>query len=115
MHDVARHLPLNPRVFAILVALTQGPAHGYRLKKAVEAQAGGRFSIDPGSLYRMVARLVDDGWVEEVPAPSSEDSADARRRYYGVTSLGRAVAVEEAARLRSLLDHADRANLLLGH
>jgi DNA-binding PadR family transcriptional regulator len=110
--DTTEHLPLNPRVFAILMALLEGPAHGYRLKHAVEERADGRVTLDPGSLYRMVARLVDDGWVEEVPPPPDEVGEDARRRYYGATELGRRIAGEEAGRLRSLLDHADRARLL---
>jgi DNA-binding PadR family transcriptional regulator len=115
MSDIKHHLPLNPRVFAILMALLEGPAHGYRLKKAVESQAGGSVTIDPGSLYRMVARMVDDKWVEEVEPPASERDEDSRRRYYGATALGRRVAVEEAGRLRSLLDRADAAQLLPGH
>ena len=114
MPDPQDYLPLNPRIFAILMALLEGSAHGYRLRQAVESQAGGRVTIDPGSLYRMIARLVDDGWVEEVAVPREEAGEDARRRYYGATELGRRIAAEEAGRLRSLLDHADRARLLLG-
>ncbi len=113
VHDgLQQHLPLNPRVFAILLALLEGPAHGYRLKQSVETRSGGRVTLDPGSLYRTIARLVDDGFVQEVPAPPAEMGDDARRRYYGVTEVGRRLAAEEAARLRSLLDHADHARLL---
>lgn len=112
--DLHGHLPLNPRVFAILLALLEAPAHGYRLKHAVEEHSRGRVTIDPGSLYRIIARLVDDGFVQEVGAPPGEAGEDARRRYYGVTERGRRLAVEEAARLRHLLDHADRARLLAG-
>ena len=115
MPDPQHYLPLNPRVFAILMALLEAPAHGYRLRQAVETQADGRVTIDPGSLYRMIARLVDDGWVEEVPAPPKEAGEDGRRRYYGATELGRRIAAEEAGRLRSLLDRADQARLLMGH
>ena len=115
MSDPSHNLPLNPRVFAILMALLEGPAHGYRLKRAVESRGGGGVTIDPGSLYRIIARLVDDGWVEEVVAPVDEDRDDARRRYYGATQLGRSIAAAEATRLRRLLDHADDARLLPDH
>lgn len=107
---VRKALPLNPRVFAILLALLEEPAHGYGLRQAVESRSGGRVRLDPGSLYRTIARLVDDGWIEAVDAPATAD--DARRRYYGITGLGRRVALAEADRLRALLDHADEARLL---
>ena len=110
--DLAHLLPLNPKVFAVLVALLEGPAHGYRLKQDVEERSRGRMTLDPGSLYRTIAKLADDGLVEEVPAPPAEAGEDARRRYYGVTPRGRRLAAEEAARLRHLLDDADRARLL---
>ena len=112
--NLHRFLPLNPRVFALLMALLEGPAHGYRLKQAVEERSRGTLTLDPGSLYRTIARLVDDGFVEEVPAPEEAVSDDARRRYYGVTEAGRKLVAEEAARLRHLLDYADRAHLIAG-
>lgn len=101
--ELSRHLPLNPRVFAILAALLEGPAHGYRIKQAVEERSGGAVTLDPGSLYRTVAKLLDDGVVEEVAAPHDEADPDPRRRYYGVTPFGRALVNAEAARLHHLL------------
>ncbi len=109
--ELAAALPLNPRVFAILMVLLEAPSHGYGLKQAVEERSAGRIRLDPGSMYRSIARMVDDAWIEAVDPPAAPDS-DARRRYYGVTSLGRRVARAEAERLRSLLDRADRASLL---
>lgn len=108
--DIRTFLPLNPRFFAILAALLSGPAHGYRLRDAIETRSEGTVLVDPGSLYRMVARLVDDGLIHEVQAPEGEDTSDARRRYYGVTDLGRAVAQAESQRLRSLLGDVERAS-----
>jgi DNA-binding PadR family transcriptional regulator len=112
-NELHRFLPLNPRVFAVLLALLEGPAHGYRLKQAVEHRSGGTLTLDPGSLYRMIAKLVDDGVIAEATAPEGHTDEDARRRYYAVTELGRRLVVEEAARLRELLDQADRAHLLV--
>ena len=101
--ELARHLPLNPRVFAILAVLLEAPAHGYRIKQEVEERSDGAVTLDPGSLYRTVAKLLDDGVIEEVAAPQAEESVDPRRRYYGATAFGRALAAAEAARLRDLL------------
>lgn len=111
--DAARHLPLNPRVFALLLALLEGPAHGYRLKQAVEERSDGAVVLDPGSLYRSIAALVDQGLMEGCRPPADELGEDARRRYYRLTELGRRVVAAEAGRLRGLLDHVDEARLLV--
>lgn len=109
---IRKLLPLNPRIFAILLELLEGPAHGYRLKQSVEARSDGSVTLDHGSLYRAVAKLVDDGIIEEVAPPATDAEEDARRRYYGLTAFGRDLALEEAARLRHLLDDSRLARLL---
>lgn len=98
-----RLLPLNPRTFAILAVLLDGPAHGYRIKREVEERSGGAVTVDPGSLYRTIARLLEEGVVEEVPPPPDEAGEDERRRHYGVTAFGRELAAAEAGRLHALL------------
>lgn len=112
--DASRHLPLNPRVFAILAALLEAPAHGYRIKQAVEARSGGALTLDPGSLYRVIAKLLEEGVVVEVSPPEDEAEVDARRRYYGVTPFGKSVVAAEAARLRDLLQQTELAAGVLG-
>lgn len=103
-HD---HLPLNPRVLALLLALGEGPRHGYSLMLAVEETSGGSISLDPGSLYRHLSRLETDGILEEVAAPRDEASPDPRRRYYGLTRLGRSVVAAETRRLQALLPEGE--------
>lgn len=98
-----RLLPLNPRTFAILAVLLDGPAHGYRIKREVEERSRGAVTLDPGSLYRTIARLLDEGVVEPAAAPRDEADEDERRRYYRVTPIGRALATEEGMRLDALL------------
>jgi DNA-binding PadR family transcriptional regulator len=105
--DLGRHLPLNPRVFAILASLLRAPAHGYRIKQDVEAHSDGTLTLDPGSLYRTIARLLDDGVLEEVAPPPGEADDDPRRRYYGVTPFGKALVAAEASRLRNLLSQPE--------
>jgi len=112
--EPSRHLPLNPRVFAILTVLLEVPSHGYRIKQEVEERSGGAVTLDPGSLYRSIAKLLDDGIVEEVPAPADEADVDARRRYYGITPFGRALVAAEASRLHALLDRSGLRTALPG-
>jgi DNA-binding PadR family transcriptional regulator len=109
----SRHLPLNPRVFALLAVLLEAPAHGYRIKQAVEERSGGAVTLDPGSLYRMVAKLLKEGVIEEVSLPPGEAHGDVRRRYYGVTPLGRRIMAAEAGRLRQLLARPEVSESLL--
>ncbi len=100
-------LPLRTELLFMLLVLARGPRHGYALLEAVEAESQGEVRILTGSLYRFVGQLQESGLIEEVAPPSHEASADERRRYYGVTRLGRDVANAEVARLRRVLALAD--------
>lgn len=107
---VSEHLPLTPVAFEILLCLSTGEKHGYAILREIEERTEGRLELHAGSLYRAMARLVDAGLLETVPAPS--DDADRRRRYYAVTGRGREVARAEAMRLRIQLEAARTADLL---
>ena len=105
-------LPLNPRVFMILLAFGNGSAHGYQIRKAVEDQSGGRIRLDAGSLYRSIAKLVDDGLIVEGGERPDPEMDDTRRRYYELTEKGRQVVSAEATRLAELVEYAKRADLV---
>jgi DNA-binding PadR family transcriptional regulator len=101
-------LPLTPVAFEILLALGAGERHGYAVMQEVERRTEGRTSLHPGTLYRALSRLVDTGLLEELEDRPAE--GDERRRYYGLTSLGRRVAMAESERLASQLDAARARN-----
>ena len=105
-------LPMNPRVFMILLAFAEGSAHGYQVKKAVEERSGGAIRLDAGSLYRSLAKLVDEGLVVESGERPDPEMDDTRRRYYELTDKGRVVVSAEAARLAELVEYAKRKNLV---
>jgi DNA-binding PadR family transcriptional regulator len=92
--------PLPPHTFHVLLVLNDGPAHGYGIKKEVQERTGGDIDLDAGGLYRMIARMEEQAWVE--PAPAPESAEDARRKYYALTATGRRILAEEAARLTAL-------------
>jgi DNA-binding PadR family transcriptional regulator len=104
-------LPLTPRVFHILLALADGPEHGYRIMKEIEARSEGRVRIGPGTLYEAIHRLVESGWIRPCPAPPSE-GADSRRRHYRLSARGRAVLKAESQRLAELVEHAASRGLV---
>lgn len=93
-------LLLSPRDLLVLVALTDGPLHGYGIVKAVEKRSDAKVLLDPANLYRTLRRMRRDGWLEEVDEPDPED---ARRRNFRLTPEGRAVVRAEVERLEEVL------------
>lgn len=106
--------PMSPRDWHILLALSDRSLHGYGIMQAVKRDSGGEVSAEVGSLYRVLDRLLDDGLIEEVDEPDDapDDTPGRRRRYYGLTDLGRASLEREAGRLRHAVDLAQERNLL---
>ena len=104
------YLPLTTVVFEILVTLAGGDRHGYSILTDVRERAGQ--ALRPGSLYRAIGRLLDDGLIEELDERPDPELDDERRRYYRLTALGRRVAEAEAARLATQVQHARAVRLL---
>jgi DNA-binding PadR family transcriptional regulator len=96
-------LPLTPAVFLILLALTDGDAHGYRIRAAVIERSNGAVTLDPGSLYRLIARLTDDGLIDEASSRPEAEEDDERRRYYRLTPMGRRLLRAETDRMADLV------------
>ena len=105
-------LPLTPRVFHILLALVDGPEHGYQIMKEVESRSGGKVRIGPGTLYEGVQRLVKNGLIEESDERPETDLDDQRRRYYQLTDLGQRTLEAEADRLADLVGFARSKKLV---
>ena len=99
-------LPLTPVVLEIALALAAGERHGYEIMQDVERRTEGRIVLHPGTLYRALARLLEQALIEELEERRGDD--DERRRYYRLTPLGRAVARAEVARLASQVSAARR-------
>lgn len=109
--DVASLLPLTPLAFEILLSLAGDDRHGYHIMQAVAQRTGGRIRLHAGTLYRAIARLVDESLIEELEERRDPDT-DERRRYYRLTAFGREVAKAEAARLESQVRAARALHLL---
>lgn len=104
---VEAFLPLKPLVFLVLLALSGEQRHGYGIKKEVARRSEGAIDLEPGTLYRMMARLLRQGLVAESQRRPAPDADDERRRYYQITRLGRRALAAEAARLGRLVDAED--------
>ncbi len=97
--------PLKPADFHILLALLGGPRHGYDIMKEVERESGGGVRLEVGTLYRILARLLDDGLIRDA-------GDDGRRRNYSLTRAGEKIVRAEAERLAGLVDRLRARRLL---
>ena len=100
---IAAMLPLLPATFHILDALADEDRHGYAIIQDIAARTDGSTRLSPGTLYRSIQRMLEDGLIVETDERPSPEDDDERRRYYRLTTLGTAVAQAEAARLMDLV------------
>lgn len=95
----------------VLLALAEGPKHGYGILKDVEERSSRGFS-GPGSLYWAIQRLEDAGFLEETE-DRAEASAGPKRRDYRLTELGRRRLRDEIEAMSELVELA-RARRIVG-
>ena len=103
-------LPLPPATFHILLALASEERHGYAIIQDVETSTDGDLRLSAGTLYRSIARMVEQGLIAETAKRRTADE-DERRRYYRITTFGTSVARAEMARLTQLVRLAKASGL----
>lgn len=103
---VDRLLPLKPRIFHILLALADGPAHGYAVMQGVREQSNGQVRLWPAGLYGAFRELEKLGLIVESARRPAPEEDDERRRYFELTPLGRQALDGEGRRLKALAEHA---------
>jgi len=103
-------LPLKPKVLHILLALADGPRHGYSIMQEVAARTHGQVRVWPTALYGALRELEELDVIEESGTRPSDD--DERRRYFGLTTLGTRVLKAEVRRLEAIVDHARASRAL---
>lgn len=100
--DVEGFLPLRAAHFHVLLSLTDGPTHGYAVKREVEARTNGTIRLAAGSLYESLQRLERQGLIEEADTPADPSArTSSRQRFYAMTPLGRSVLRAELNRLEA--------------
>jgi DNA-binding PadR family transcriptional regulator len=91
---------MPPATFLILFALARGDKHGYAIMQEARELADGGFQLGPATLYTTIQRLLESGWIKEVPGPKDSDS---RRRYYRLTGDGSSALNQELERMEALV------------
>lgn len=80
----------------VLSAVCDGPTYGYALLGRLQARSDGLFTLKEGTLYPILYRLEDDGFIEA--GWTAGEGRTAPKKMYTATDRGR----EEAARRRAV-------------
>jgi len=79
-------LPPGTLVMLILRVLASGPLHGYAVAQRIARFSNDELSVEEGSLYPALQKLLLKGWVTAAPAVSETGRAV---REYRLTRSGR--------------------------
>ncbi len=83
-----RELKKGSAELLILSLLEFRPRHGYDISKLIEERSDGTLSFRVASLYPLLYRLENRGWIR---GRWVEKAGQRRRRYYHLTEKGREV------------------------
>src|SRR5262245_61031633 len=87
-----RELKKGAAELLLLSVLEARPRHGYELAKQIEVQSGGHLVFHIDSLYPLLYRLEERGWIK---GSWVEKSGERRRRFYQLTAEGRRVLARQ--------------------
>ena len=94
-------LPPGTLVMLILRVLAAQPLHGYAIAQRIAALSSGQLSVEEGSLYPALQKLLVNGWVKASPAVSETGRAV---REYRLTMGGRKQLAVERDTFRRTTD-----------
>ena len=83
-----RELKKGSAELLVLALLEARPRHGYEISKLIESRSAGRLRFHIASLYPLLYRLEERGWIE---GRWVEKAGERRRRFYRLTPQGRKV------------------------
>jgi PadR family transcriptional regulator, regulatory protein PadR len=79
-------LPPGTLVLLILRVVASGPLHGYAIAQRISQLSSDELSVEEGSLYPALQKLLIKGWVKATPAISETGR---QVREYRLTPAGR--------------------------
>ena len=110
--SVDPRLPLKPKVLHILLAVADGPRHGYSIMQEVAERTDGQVRLWPAALYGLLRELEKTDLIVESDKRPAADEDDERRRYFALTPLGKRVLDAEVRRLEAIVNHARSSRAL---
>ena len=100
-----RELKKGSAELLILSLLDARPRHGYELSKLIETRSGGELVFHVDSLYPLLYRLEERGWIA---GSWVEKPGERRRRYYKPTAAGRRVLAQQQKTWDAFIDAVRR-------
>ena len=95
---MAETTPMTEAMYYFLLSLEQ-PVHGYGMMQRIRELSHDRVKMGPGTLYGVLTRMRQDGWIEQIEA-----EGDARRKTYILTECGRSELLAEYRRLQKMVN-----------
>jgi len=102
---IDRELKKGSAELLILSLLEARPRHGYDLSKLIEQRSEGALHFHVASLYPLLYRLEERGWIR---GRWVEKAGQRRRRYYRLTARGRVVLAGQRRGWRTFVEAINR-------
>ena len=96
-----RELKKGSAELIILSILEPRARHGYEISKLIEARSEGQLKFHVASLYPLLYRLEERGWLQ---GRWVEKAGERRRRYYTLTAEGRRVLARQRQTWKTFVD-----------
>ncbi len=96
--------PLTEPMLYVLMAFLKQDMCGIDIAEYVDRHTNNRVRLGPGTLYTILAKFQEDGFIEEV-------AVDGRKRTYRLTYKGKEIYMDELERLRKCLRDGKEALL----
>ena len=91
---------LTQPMYYILLSLKEA-RHGYEIMQYIDWLTDGRVVVGPGTLYSLLSRFEEDGWIELI---SRKDN----KKTYTITDKGNKNLEDEISRLEEMLEDAKK-------
>jgi len=94
-----RELKKGSAELLVLAQVEERARHGYEIGKRIESESDGVVQFHVASLYPLLYRLEERGWIE---GRWVEKAGERRRRFYRITAAGRQALAAQRANWRVL-------------
>src|SRR5215469_7146262 len=102
---LGRELKRGSAELLILSLLDARPRHGYELSKLIHTRSGGQLTFHIDSLYPLLFRLEEHGWITVAWVEKAEER---HRRFYKVTAESRRVLAQQKKTWEAFVEAVQR-------
>ena len=100
-----RELKKGSAELLVLSLVEARPRHGYEISKLIEARSDGAVKFNIASLYPLLYRLEQRGWIQ---GRWVEKAGQRRRRYYRLTAEGKKMLASQRSTWESFVAAINR-------